>query len=60
MKNVKTTDCTCGKEEVLPSRFARATITGGDTYNRALNNYAKKATTPRLGVMTGFSITMGK
>lgn len=60
MKNVKTTDCTCGKQEVLPSRFARDNITGGDPYNRMMNNYSKKAETPRMGVMTGFSIVMGK
>lgn len=38
-----------GKQEVLPSRFARATITGGDTYNRATNNYSKNAKAPDFG-----------
>ena len=53
MKEPKTTGCECDKQEVLPSRFARATITGGDTYNRALNNYSKKAKAPDMGVMVG-------
>ena len=30
------------KEERLPSRFARAQITGGDPMQRSMNNYAKK------------------
>ena len=29
-------------EEVLPNRFAKATITGGDQYQRMQNNYGKK------------------
>jgi len=43
----------CDKQEVLPSRFARDNITGGDPYNRAMNNYSKKAKPPQMGVMTG-------
>lgn len=31
------------KEEDLPSRFARTQLTGGDLYQRSMNNYAKKA-----------------
>lgn len=30
------------KEERLPSRFARAELTGGDMVQRSMNNYAKK------------------
>ena len=48
-----------GKQEVLPSRFARATITGGDTYNRALNNYSKKAKAPDFGSF-GSILPMGR
>lgn len=32
-----------GKEERLPSRFARSELTGGDMVQRSMNNYAKKA-----------------
>lgn len=61
MKEAKTTGCGCDKQEVLPSRFARATITGGDTYNRACNNYSKKAKTPQMGILTGpFATLMGR
>ena len=31
------------KEEELPSRFAKAQLTGGDLYQRTMNNYSKKA-----------------
>lgn len=31
------------KQERLPSRFARAELTGGDMVQRSMNNYAKKA-----------------
>jgi len=48
-----------GKQEVLPSRFARATITGGDTYNRAMNNYSKKAKAPDFGPFAPI-MTMGR
>lgn len=30
------------KQEMLPSRFARAELTGGDMVQRSMNNYAKK------------------
>ena len=30
------------KDERLPSRFARAELTGGDMVQRSMNNYAKK------------------
>lgn len=33
----------CDKEEVLPNRFARTTITKGDPMARATNDYAKKS-----------------
>jgi hypothetical protein len=50
-----------GKQEVLPSRFARDNITGGDPYNRMMNNYSKTATSPRLGTMiSSFTVTMGR
>lgn len=45
MKQPKGMKC-CGKgsrEEDLPNRFARATITKGDPMQRAMNNYSKKA-----------------
>lgn len=42
IKNVGKGSC----EEELPSRFARTTLTSGDTINRAMNNYAKKAPRP--------------
>jgi hypothetical protein len=32
----------CVAEEVLPNRFAKATITGGDLYQRMGNFYGKK------------------
>lgn len=31
------------REEVLPSRYAKAQLTGGDAFQRSMNNYAKKA-----------------
>lgn len=40
----------CVAEEVLPSRMAKATITGGDLYRR-MGNYYGKETTP--GAQTG-------
>lgn len=30
------------KSEMLPSRTARTTLTKGDTFQRSMNNYAKK------------------
>lgn len=33
------------KAEVLPSRHARAELTGGDALQRSMNNYAKKTPT---------------
>lgn len=32
----------CVDEEVLPSRFAKTTITKGDPSRRAMNDYGKK------------------
>lgn len=32
----------CVAEEILPSRFAKATITGGELYQRMGNFYGKK------------------
>ena len=60
MKKAKSTDCSCGREEILPNRFARDRITGGDPYNRMANNYSKKAKAPQMGVMTGFATLMGR
>ena len=36
--------------EMLPSRHARATITGGDPYQRSINNYAKNTPADASGV----------
>lgn len=36
------------KEEMLPSRYARAQLTGGDAFQRSMNNYAKKTPTGNL------------
>lgn len=30
------------REEELPSRFAKAELTGGDAFQRSMNNYSKK------------------
>ena len=39
----------------------RTNITGGDPYNRMMNNYSKKAKPPQMGVMTGpFLMLMGR
>jgi hypothetical protein len=51
MKNEKTSKTikNVGKgsrEEELPHRFARSTLTGGDVMQRAANNYAKKPARP--------------
>lgn len=43
-------------EEVLPSRFAMAQITGGDPIYRSMNNYAKKTPADASGVMN-FKLT---
>ena len=40
-----------GKEDVLPSRFAKDTITGASDLNRFQNNYSKKA--PKLDQFGG-------
>lgn len=51
----------CDKQQVLTSRFERESITGGDPYNRMMNNYSKKAKPPQMGVLTGpFSMMMGR
>lgn len=42
----------CIAEEMLPNRMAKATITGGDLYQR-MGNYYKK--TPNDGAQTGAS-----
>jgi len=62
-KETKRTDkkpdasCRYDKQETLSSRFSRDTITGGDTYNRMRNNYAKDAKPPMYGPF-GFTITV--
>lgn len=38
--------------EMLPSRHARATITGGDLVQRSMNNYAKMSPADANGVGT--------
>lgn len=45
------------EQEVLPSRFSKDAVTGGDTYNRNKNNYAKDAKPPVYGPF-GFTISL--
>lgn len=48
------------KEEMLPSRYAKAQLTGGDAFQRSMNNYAKKTpagniNAPNIFMMGRFS-----
>lgn len=56
MKPEDKTKVTSGKPheiEVLPNRMSMSTIPQVDTYNRAMNNYAKNAKAPDFGNMLG-------
>lgn len=46
------------KEEMLPSRYAKAQLTGGDAFQRSMNNYAKK--TPVGNIATPSIFMMGR
>jgi hypothetical protein len=49
--------------EMLPNRHARATITGGDSYQRSMSNYSKMSPADANGKgqigMTIFSLSRG-
>ena len=44
------------KSEILPSRTAMTRIVKGDTYQRSINNYAKKAPSINTSMPSIFSM----
>ena len=55
---IKRHDGKGAKEEILPSRYAKADLTGGDAFQRSMNNYAKK--TPVGNIKTPSIFQMGR